>query len=161
MKLSITQILLGTLIIILACFVAAWMISGVQELLNVQAYNTNHILVQDYTPHNEALFTISRCASVLLIALGLSVLITGASWWKVKHKKKLAKAQIIAGTLIVIIAAFIFTWGYTFDFIIAIEGGPVIDNASYRGFTAYIGILGLAVLVLGMIQLVKARRGMK
>ena len=160
MKLSITQMVLGILIVILACIVAHWMIFGINELFDDQYYNENHVLVQNYTPQNEALFAISRCASVLLVLLGLGVVITGALWRKVENKKKLAMAQIVAGSLIVILAAFIALWGINFNHLIAIKGGPVLAIPVMKNWTVFNAIFGLAVLVLGIMQWVKSRKSL-
>jgi hypothetical protein len=152
MKLSITQMVLGILIVILACIVAYWMIFGIRELFSDQYYNSSHVLVQNYTPQNEAAFAISRGASVLLVLLGLGVVISGALWWKVENKVYLAKAQIIAGSLIVVLAAFIALWGVTFNYLITIEGGPVLTIPVMKTWTIFITMFGLAVLVLGIMQ---------
>jgi hypothetical protein len=156
MKLSITQMVLGALIVFLACFIIPWMLHGVHELLDDQYYNENHVLVQNYTPHNEVLFFIARYASVLLGVLGLSVLINGVLWWKVKDKDKLAMRNIIAGSLLVLISAFVVWQGFSFDYIVALKG--VLSNVYNKQFTIYIVMLGLAVLVLGIMQWSIAKR---
>jgi hypothetical protein len=158
MKLSITQIVLGILIVLTACYIVWWMIFGVTELLNLKILNESGVMVTDYTPENEVLFTIARYASGLLLGLGLVVLVNGVLWKKVENKTKLAITQIVAGALTVALSAFILIWGYSFDFIIAVEGGPVLDLGRARGLTFLTSLLGLAVLGVGIAQFINARK---
>jgi hypothetical protein len=80
----------------------------------------------------------------------------GALWWKIMDKKKLAITQVITGVLIVIISTFIALWGYTFDCIIPMEGGPVLEIGVFQAYTIYTGVLGLAITSIGIAQLIKS-----
>jgi len=158
MKLAITQIIMGVLIVCAAGYVLWWMLFGIVELLAEKVPDASGVMVQDYTPENEILFTAARYASGILLALGLLVVVTGALWKKVENKKELAVTQIIASTLIVAVSIFILFWGYSFDFIVAIKGGPVLDMGQARALTLFTGVLGMASFSVGVIQLGKSRK---
>jgi hypothetical protein len=158
MKLSVTQVILGVIIIITSSLVVWWMVSGVQELLDEKVPGAGGAMVQDYTPENETLFTLARCASGILLALGLSVVFIGALWKKVENKKKLAVTQIILSTLIVVLSTFILFWGYSFNYIVAIEGGPILDMGRAKALTLVTSVLGMAVLIVSIIQLGASRK---
>jgi hypothetical protein len=121
MKLSITQIILGALIMLTALYVLWWMAFGVTSLLNDKVSVDSGIMVANY-------------------------------------KRKLTTTQIIAGVLIVAVSAFIFRWGYSFEYIFAIEGGPVLDLARARYLTLLTSLLGLAVVGVSIAQLVNTKK---
>jgi hypothetical protein len=158
MKLAITQIVLGVLIVLAACYISWWMIFGVVSLLNETVVDGSGAVVTNASPDNETLFVIARYVSGLLFGLGLVVLITGAFWKKIKSKKNPAIIQVIAGTLIAAISVFILLWGYAFDFIVAIEGGIILVQARTVWINILTALLGLAVLGTGIAQFVKARK---
>jgi hypothetical protein len=158
MKLSITQIILGALIMLTALYVLWWMAFGVTSLLNDKVSVDSGIMVANYTPEHEVLFTTARYASGLLAVLGLAVIIIGALWKKTENKRKLTTTQIIVGVLIIVISAFIFRWGYSFEYIFAIEGGPVLDLARARYLTLLTSLLGLAVVGVSIAQLVNTKK---
>jgi hypothetical protein len=158
MILSVAQAILGVLIIVTASFIVGWMVSGVQELLDEKVPDENGIMIQDYTPKNETLFTIARYTSVILLALGLAVAVTGAFWKRIVNKKKLAVMQIVLSTLIVVLSIFILFWGYSFNYIVAIEGGPVLDMGRAKALTLITGILGIVILLTSVIQLGQSKK---
>jgi TRAP-type C4-dicarboxylate transport system permease small subunit len=158
MKLPITQIILGALIVLATLYVLWWMVFGVTALLSDKVPIDSDTMVANYTPKHEVLFTITRYASGLLSGLGLAVIITGALWKKTKNKKNLTITQTIAGVLIVAVSAFIFQWGYTFEYIVAIEGGPVLDLARAMNLTLLVSLLGLAVVGVSIAQLVNSKK---
>lgn len=158
MKLSITQIVLGVLIVLVSGYIARWMLFGVASLLTMTLLNESGVMVANVTPEHEILFTIARYAFVLLVGLGLVVVFTGAFWKRAENKKKLAITQIIVRALIVIVSVFMLICGYALEFIVPIEGGPVLEMAYTRNVTLLTAILGLAVLGVGIAQLVVARR---
>jgi hypothetical protein len=158
MKLSVTQVILGVLIIVTTSIIVWWMTSGVQELLDEKVLNESGEMVQDYTPEHEVLFTIARYVSGILLMLGLSVVVTGALWKKIENKKKLAVTQIVLSTLIVVLSIFILFWGYSFNCIVPIEGGPILAMSMTKALTLITVILGIVILITGIIQLGQTRK---
>jgi hypothetical protein len=158
MKLSITQVILGVLVIVTASIIVWWMASGVQELLDEKVLNESGEMLQDYTPENETLFTVARYASGILLVLGLSVVVTGALWKKVENKKKPAVTQIVISTLIVVLSIFILFWGYSFNCIVPVEGGAILTMSTAKALTLITSILGIVILLTGVIQLGQSRK---
>jgi hypothetical protein len=154
MRLAITRIL-GGLIVLATSYVAWWMLSGVNDLLSLTVDNRNGVMVQDFTPENGFLFGLARYASILLPALGL--LILAGSLRPAKDPRRAATTNIAAGGLVFAISVFILIWGYAFDFIWMIEGGPILVMSQARLLTTLTALLGLAVSGVGIVQLVKAR----
>jgi hypothetical protein len=153
-KYSITRAVLGILIILFASYIVWWMMSGVNTLLADMVLNENGELVNNVTPKNEILFNIARYSSISLPALGL--FICAGSIWMKKDYKKAALMHIISGGLVLTVSIFILIWGYAFDFIHLILGGPVIDMGQARVLTALTAFIGLVVSGLSIVQLVKA-----
>lgn len=169
MKLSITRVVLGALIVLAACYIVGWMIFGVPSLLNMPVPDESGVMRNtDVFPEHEVLFTIARYASGLLLGLSLVVLLTGAFQQNVKSKKKLAITQIIAGVLIVAVSVFITRWGYPTVFVVPMpEGSNLTGSVNinpgplnvYAVFLAMLStLLGLAVLGVGVAQFVKAKK---
>jgi hypothetical protein len=169
MKLSIAQVVLGVLIVLAACYIVGWMIFGVPRLLNMSIPDESGVISYiDAIPEHEVLFTAARSIAWLVFILGLVVLMVGVvqTIRSEERNKKLAKTQIIAGILIVVASFFVSTWGYPNSFILPtpegsdmlkrvyINPGPEIIRV--RGLTILNSILGLAVLGVGIAQLVKA-----
>jgi len=144
------------------------MIFGVASLLNMTVLDASGVMINvAVLPKHEVLFTVARYAFGLLLGLGLVVLLTGAFWKRAENRKKLAITQIIAGALIVAVSVFILRWGYTLEFIVPIGGGhllqsvsinPALDMAHAVWLTVLTGLLGVAVIGVGIAQLVKARK---
>jgi hypothetical protein len=142
----------------MACgYIGWWMVSGVEALLGEMALNSQGVLVQDYTPQDLTLFTVARYAIIPLALMGFSVVVTGAAWHGSPGKQKLALLQTLAGLLIIAVSVFILLTGYAFDYIVAIEGGPVLEMATARNITMITGLFGLAVTVLSIFQLFRHR----
>ncbi len=158
MKLSITQVALGVLIACAAGYIMWWMLFDVVPLLAEKVPDAGGVMVQDYTPRHEILFTVARYASILLTGLGLLVLSAGALRGKIKNQKRLAVTQIIAGALIIALSAFILIWGYSFNVIVALKGGPVLTMTSAKAFTVLTSLMGLVVLITGIFQFIKSRK---
>ncbi len=169
MKLSITQIVLGILILLAACYIVGWMIFGAQTLLTMPVPDENDVMRNvNVIPEHEVLFTTARYASGLVFGLGLVVLLTGAFQNRVESEKKLAIMQIIAGVLITAVSIFITRWGYPLVFIVPmpegsnllrsvnINPGPTMVFAIF--LTVLTFLLGLAVLGVGIAQFIKARK---
>jgi len=158
MKLSITQIVLGVLIVLAACYVVWWMIFGVAPMLTMMVLNENGVMVTNVTPENEVLFTVARYTSVLLFGFGLVVMFTRAFCKKAENTQKLAMTQIVVGVLIVAVSVFILRWGYALDFVVGIAGGPVLDMGRAKALTILTTLMGLAVIGVGIAQYMQTRR---
>ena len=169
MKLSITQTVLGALILLAAACIAGWMIFGAQSLLNMPVPDESGIMRDtEVFPKYEALFTAARYASGLLLGLGLVVILTGASRKTVENAKKLAIRQIVAGALITAASIFINIWGCPTVFIVPMPAGnnlsrfvsiyPGLPMTGAMYLTILTILLGMAVLGVGIAQLVKARK---
>ncbi len=158
MKLSITQIVLGALIVLAAIFIARWMIFGATSLLDLTVLDENGVMIADVFPEHEVLFTVARYSFPLLLGLGLVVLVRGASWKRTENRKKLSITQIIAGVLVVAISVFILRWGYALEFVVPIAGGPVLEMAYARNVNLLTAVLGLVVTGTGIAQFIKARK---
>jgi hypothetical protein len=170
MKLSITQIVLGALIVTAACYIVGWMIFGAESLLNmpVPGGDDGVSRMTRVVPEHENLFTAARYASGLLFGLGLVVLLVGSFRNRTALGKKPALTQVVAGVLIAAVSVFITRWGYPATFIIPmpegsnlvghvnINPGPPMIFASF--LTMLLTLLGLAVLGTGIAQYIKARR---
>jgi len=157
LKLSITQIFLSILVIFAACYVIGWVVFIIPTLI----------------PEYEVLFNVARYSSLLLLPLGVVVLITATiQWIKFREKNiKLPIIQIVCGMLISAISVF---WAIEHNTIL-IFGFDIINNAYYRALNKLLGnldsiqltvkqvngvliLLGLAVLIIAIIQLQKIRR---
>ena len=170
-KLSITQMALGVLIVLAACYIVGWMIFGVPSLLHTPVPDGNGAMTYtDVIPDNEALFTVARYASGLLFGFGLVVLVTGTIQVTQAGKRKtiLAILQMISGVLITAGSYLILYRGYPTSFTVPmpegsevlrhifINPGPPIIRA--QSLTALIFVLSLLVVGVGMAQFVKAHR---
>ena len=169
MKLSITQVVLGVLIVLVTCYIVGWMIFGVPRLLNMSIPVESGIISYiDAIPEHEVLFTAARPVAGLVFALGMVVLVIGVvqSTRLEKRNKNLAKTQIIVGILIVAASFFVSTWGYPTSFTLPTPEGsdmlkrvyinPGPEIVRLRGLTILNSILGLVVLGVGIAQLVQA-----
>jgi hypothetical protein len=174
MKLSMTQIILGVLIVFAACYIVGWMIFEVPSLLTMPVPDDAGVMINtNVLPEHEILFTTARYASVLLLCLGLTVLVTGTIQ-RVKaaeRQKILAITQLVAGVLVAAASIFVSRWGYPSVFtvpmpegsnllqFVEINPGPPMVYASF--LTALTFLLGLAVLGGSIAQLIKSRKTTK
>ncbi len=171
MKLSVTQAILGVLIIFAAVYVTGWMIheapSQYTQPLVTDAGKTTYI---DVVPEDEGLFNVARYGSYALPVLGVLVLVIGTiqSVKAGARNRSLITVSIIAGLITAALAYIITMWGYptTFHFTPP-EGinmlGMILTNPgrSLIGVQSASGIMtasGLAVLGVGIAQLVKSRK---
>jgi len=169
MKLSVTQAILGVLIILTACYITGWMIhealSAYQQPISEPAGGITYV---DVTPQNDGLFRAARCGSYALPVLGILVLTIGViQTVKAETRtRRLFITNIIAGALIAALAVIITMWGYPTVFHGAMDGGSNViifsnPGRSYIGVQSASGIMvafGLAVLGVGIAQLVKSRK---
>jgi hypothetical protein len=150
-KLPITQIILGILVLIAAVWITWWMASGVNELLDSVVLDENDSRVQNYTPDNESLFTLSRYLSGVLALLGLVVTITGILWKRTENKIKLTNIQTISGALLIVLSVVILIWGYSFTSIAPFEGGPELTKTYAIELTILSALLGAGIFIIGLI----------
>jgi hypothetical protein len=158
MKLPITQIVLSTLVFVPACYITWWTITSANELLDSAVLDENGSWVQNYTPDNEILFSLSRYLSGVLALLGLVFAVTGILWERTENKIKLTNIQIITGVLIVVLSVIILIWGYSFSAIARFEGGPEITKTYSIELTLLTALLGMGVFIIGLILLKRARQ---
>jgi hypothetical protein len=150
MKLTITQIILGTLVFLAAAYIVWWMVAGANELLDSTVLNESGSYVANYTPDNETIFTFSRYASGVLAVLGLVVVATGALWKKAENRNSLTNIQIISGILIIVLSVIILIWGYSFHSIAPFEGGPELTKTYAIALTVLTVLLGLGILSISL-----------
>lgn len=167
MKLSITQMVLGTLILLAACYIVGWMIFGTTSVFTMPRLEKSMVMEgTELSPENPMLFAMARYASGILFGLALMVLLVGAFQVSMHDGKKLAITQIIGGVLITAIYFFINTWGYPTSFIVPMPAGSRVGVYINPGppmiyairLTNLSFLLGLAVLDVGIVQFVKARK---
>jgi hypothetical protein len=171
MKLSITQIILGVLTVLAACFIVGWMTYQAPNFLRQQKLGDGVVKTYiDVVPDHKALFDVSRYGSYFLPALGILLIVTGtvraarngARTWK------LATVTITAGALVAALAYFITVYGYptSFHTVAPDENDlmmrtfinparPLVYTQSLTGFTC---LLSLAIIGCGIAQLIKARK---
>jgi len=168
MKLSITQLILGVLIVFAACFIVGWMTYNAPDSLRQpQLDDTGTRTYIDVVPDHKALFDVSRYGSYLLPALGILLIITGAvqAARADTRTRNLAVATLAAGALTGALAYIITVYGFPTSFH-SIE--PDAENLMHGTFinpgpsqiitqelTGVTTLLGLAVTGCGIAQLVK------
>jgi hypothetical protein len=169
MKLSVTQMVLGILIILAACYVTSWMIhealSAYQQPISEPAGGITYV---DVTPQNDGLFRAARCGSYALPVLGILVLTIGVIQTVKAETRtwRLFITNIFAGALITALAIIITMWGYPTQFQGALGGGSNViiftnPGRSYIGVQSASGMMvafGLAVLGCGIAQLLLTRK---
>jgi hypothetical protein len=170
-KLSITQIALGVLIILAACYVTGWMIHKAPgQLRQPVVDNAGKTTYIDAIPESEALFNIARYSSYVLPVIGIFLVIAGtvqAARGRV-ISSGLAVSCIIAGALIVASGFIITNYGYPTTFHAphgAPDGSYLTIFANYgrsltfiRYLSASLVLPGLAAVGVGIAQLAKSRK---
>jgi Na+/proline symporter len=171
MKLSMTQTILGVLIIITACFILAWMIfwtSPVERIpLNGGAGPGKSI---EAHPQHETTYTVARYASGALLCLGIIVVFTSnrQAVNRAKRPVILASIQFSAGILAAATAAFITARGYPLYFVTPLQPesntigvlniNPGPGEAFLMLITTLTVLLGLAVAGIGIAQIIKSKK---
>ena len=170
MKLSLTQIILGVLIIFAACYVTGWMIHEAPHQLTQPLPNIpKGMAIIETIQENEALFNLARYGSLALPVLGALVLVIGTiqSVKAGTRTWRLITINIIAGVLITALAFVIGTWGYpTIYYTATLEGSDTLIKISTlpvsdRDVALAIGVtllLGLAVVGVSIAQIVKSQK---
>jgi hypothetical protein len=171
MKLSITQMILGILIIFAAVYVTGWMIHEApkqytQPVIDA-AGKTTYVAV---VPEDEALFTVSRYSSYALPILGVIILIIGVAGTikKEANKYSLVITNIVAGVLIAALSYIISRWGFPTDFhsLTPAIGGTLLSINTNPGNSLFnvhlaswvMSLAGLAILGCGIAQLTKVKK---
>jgi hypothetical protein len=170
MKLSVTQIALGVLIILAACYVTGWMIHKAPgQLTQPVIGDPGKTTYVDVIPKEEALFNIARYGSWLLPVTGIFLAIAGAVQAARERKtvKRLAISTITAGVIVAALGFIITTWGYPTTFMTAhhdannrlmmIFSNPGRSLVWIQSVSAFLVLPGLAVAGVGIAQLVKSR----
>jgi len=170
MKLSATQIVLGILIVLIGCYVTFWMLreaSTQYELVTphfpVDVTNINVI------QNNETLFNLAAYGSLALPILGVLILVIGVNQSNKLNARtwQLIIVNIIAGVLVTALAFIIFRYGkQTFTFTAIIKGTDTLiimndllqSSLSMLLTTGATLLLGLAVVGVGIAQLIKTRK---
>ena len=170
MKLSVTQVILGILIVLTACYVTFWML---REALTQYELVTPHFPVDVTNIHviqnNETLFDVATYGSLALPILGVLVLVIGAIQANKLNARtwQLIMVNITAGILITALAFIIFRYGkQTFTFTATIAGTDTLisindlleSSLSMLLTTGVTLLLGLGVVGVGIAQLAKSRK---
>jgi len=171
MKLSITQLILGVLIIFASCFVTGWMTYEAPELLRQPDIDeAGKITYVDVIPEHDVLFDISRYGSYLLPALGILLIISGAiqATRLNARTREMAVVVLVAGLVTAVLAYIIIAYGFPTSFnAVDPENGNRIRHflglmTKERGLTQAAAVLtslfGLAAAGCGIAQLVKERK---
>jgi hypothetical protein len=171
MKLSVTQIVLGALIVFAACFIVGWMTYQAPNFLR-QPWpdDTGKTTYIDVVPEHKAFFTISRYGSYFLPLLGIFLIITGTvkAVRAETPTRKSSIAIIIAGALVLVLAFVITTYGYPTSFhTVAPDANNLLQQTFFNPakplvytqlLTAALVLPGLAVIGTGIIEIVKTRK---
>jgi len=158
MKQSVTQIVLGALIVLFISYAVYWAAFLVEPLLDDMIQDESGTMINNTIVENKTLFDTARYASGLVLALGLAVVLTEVCWKNRETRKKLAIIHIVIGAFIVAVAAFIIRWAYALEFIVPIEGGPMLDLGYSMIGTIISGLLGLGVIIAAIIRRVRFPR---
>ncbi len=171
MKLSITQIILGVLIVFAACFIVGWMTYEAPELLRQPDIDeAGKITYIDVIPEHDVLFDISRYGSYLLPALGILLIISGAiqAARPGARTRKVAVITLSAGLITAAVGYIITVYGFPTSFnAFDPENSNRIRHflglmTKERGLTQAAAVLtslfGLAATGCGIAQLIKAQK---
>jgi hypothetical protein len=170
MKSSITQIILGILIVFAACWVTGWMIYRAPQQLSQPVPDEEGRIVDyiDVLPQNNTQFSIARYGSYLLPVFGVFLIIGGAiqAARGSTSKRILAVSNIIAGVLTAGLALVIVTWGYPTTFhtgppeltgsTMIIFTNPGRSQVAIESVSAALLPAGLAVAGIAVVQLIKS-----
>lgn len=169
MKLTITQSILGIVVIIAACFILAWMIfwTSPSRTAEVRTAPGNEQSVEAY-PKDQESYTIARYASGVLLLLGIFTVFTSTLQAATKHPTVLASIQLSVGTLIAVTAAFITARGYPLEFVSPVQPDSylvTVVNVNPGPGQAFIMILtslaivfGLAIVGVGIAQIIRSKK---
>jgi hypothetical protein len=170
MKLSITQIVLGVIIILAVCYITGWMIyKAPGELTHPVLDNAGKTTYVDAIPENEGMFKIAMYGSYLLPVIGIFLVIAGAvqAARGGVSIKSLAISTIIAGVIVAALGFIITTWGYPTTFmtthpdennrLMMMFSNPGRSLIFIQSVSGFLLLPGLAVAGVGIAQLVKSK----
>ena len=167
MKLTITQIALGTLIALTTAFVIAWDPTTFHIRIPLPGDGAFQII---FNPDLKEV--VASCLSILVLLLGLAVL--GFSIARLVEQTreqpsekslKLAITQIALGALITVAALLVVFWGFPTSYFYQLPGGerqgiffnPEREFVMAQQLTGLQFLLGLAVLGCSIVQFLKVR----
>ena len=167
MKLAITQVVSGIVIIMAALWVTGWMIYQAPHELGQR--NLDGGYYYNVVPTHETLFTISRYCSFALPVLGILQVIGGTIKSAGKTTRRFWPLLNIAiGVVAVALVFVIATWGYPTSFhevgntggdhLVVLFSNPSHQQIQTQRITAALIIPGLAALGVGIAQLVKSKK---
>jgi hypothetical protein len=171
MKLSITQIILGALIIFTACFIVGWMTYQAPDYLRMPKLEgggfTGYV---DVMPEHQALFAFSKYGTYFLPALGILLIISGAvrAARPGARARELALITLTAGVLTGALACIIAVYGFPTSFyrvdpensdrLIHMLINPAKAHALTQLAAGLTGFFSLGVIGCGIAQLIKMRK---
>ncbi len=172
MKLSITQVVLGVLIILASFYVTGWMIHEAPDQYSQRTFDENGKMTWvDVVPQDEVQFSIARYGSYALPLFGIFLVISASVYASKRSpvKGSLAIIAIITGLLTAAMAYIIIRYGYpnTFRAVQPNEKGLLIMFGSMHGgwtvviresCSAILFLSGLAVTGINIAQLIKSRK---
>ena len=170
MKLSITQMALGVLIVFAACFITGWMIFEAPDQLQRPApYLPSELTIINVIQENGILINIARYSSLALPILGVLILIISTFQSAIPKLRtwRIILINMIAGFLIFTLTLIIAIWGYpTITYIATYEGSDLLVKIfsfpNVPDYTMLIHLfllpLGLAVFGIAIVQLIKSRK---
>jgi hypothetical protein len=167
MKLAITQVVLGIIIIMASLWVTGWMIYQSPHELAQRTLDGGYYF--DVVPEHNTLFIIARYGSYALPVLGILLVISGTVRAASKTNKRFwPPLNIAIGILVASLAFVIATWGYPTTFFNAAPGGdtlllrsfgnPGYDEIRAQWMSAALLLPALAALGVGIAQLVKLKK---
>jgi hypothetical protein len=170
MKLSITQIILGALIVFAACFIVGWMTYQAPDYLRMPKLDGGAIKgYVDVMPEHKTLFDLSRYSSYLLPALGILLIITSLiqAVRPDLRTRKLAAITLAAGVLTGVITYIITVYGFPTSFNVIdpensnslrrMFSGQTKEQGLTQSVAGFTSLVSLAVIGCGIAQLAKTR----
>jgi hypothetical protein len=170
MKLAVTQVVLGIVIIIAALWVTGWMIYHDEGTFrNPVTGADGELSWVKMAPEHVNLYRIARYGSFALPVLGILLVISGT----IQAVKRSAQRfpvilQITAGVLVAALAVFIPTWGFPTTYYSVDPGSgdqllKMFSSSSREVIAAQYSaaalvLPGLAAVAVGIAQLVKLRK---
>ncbi len=167
MKLTITQIALGTLIALTTAFVIAWDLTTFRIRIPLSGDGSFEII---FNPDLKEVG--ASCLNILVLLLGLAVLgfsiaqlVEQAREQPSEKSLKLAITQIALGALITVAALLVVFWGFPTSYFYQLSGGerqifffnPGPQFVIAQQLTGLQFLLGLATLGCSIVQFLKVR----
>jgi hypothetical protein len=170
MKLSITQVVFGVLIILAACYITGWTIyKAPGQLTQPVTGDAGKTIYIDVIPENEAMFNIASYGSWLLPVIGIFLVIAGTAQAARGgvSTRGLTIGVVIAGVIVAALGFIITTWGYPTTFMSAhpdennrlmmVFSNPGRSLVFIQSVSGCLLLPGVAAAGIGVAQLVKSR----